>query len=62
MLFRSRNGSVTKTHVGTVFLEQGQTKYSVMTDHQQKELYQIYEELIRSIFNQETCDQDGKCH
>ncbi|MCI8575229.1 MAG: hypothetical protein HFI09_02035 [Bacilli bacterium] len=55
----SRNGKIVDTHVGTVSLSDGQTKYSLLTDDQKGELYSIYEKMIEKAFHPTTCTTDA---
>lgn len=58
-----RNGKVAKDHVGTVSLDDGQTKYDEMSENQRKALTNTYDELIKSVYGKSigTCD-DAVCN
>ena len=49
------NGSIVDYHVGTVSLQEDQTKYSALTEEQYKQLFEIYEEMIAKTYT--TCSE-----
>lgn len=53
-----KNGSIVDSHVGTVSLNEDQTKYSPLTNEQYDELYKRYESLFSNTFVSCT---DNKC-
>jgi thiol-disulfide isomerase/thioredoxin len=53
-----KEGSIVDSHVGTVSLNEDQTKYSPLTKEQYDELYKQYESLFSNIYNSCT---DNKC-
>lgn len=55
-----KNGNIMETHVGTVTLKEGQTKYDKLNQEQQKELLKIYNELIQSI-SSSSCTTEDIC-
>lgn len=46
MVIGVKNGKVSSYHTGTTSLNEGQTKYDYMTDEQQKELTDIYANIV----------------
>ena len=58
-----KNGSVVKDKVGTINLNEEQTKYSEFTKEQHEELKSIYTELFESIYPKigESCDKEEAC-
>lgn len=61
MVIAVKNGKIVKQHVGTVELDEEQTKYSVLTKEQHKELLKTYQALIRSMKTDGSCTDDEKC-
>jgi len=59
-IFGVKNGEVVYEHVGTVDLDDGQTKYDNLTREQEKELYDIYNEMFKKVYKNEnnTCSDD----
>lgn len=60
MVVAVKDGNIIDTHVGTVTLDEGQTKYDKLTDSQYQELKDIYNTFIKSISNS-TCSNDKEC-
>lgn len=58
-----RNGKVVEDHVGTVNLDDNQTKYDAMSEKQKNELKSKYEELFEAVYGKDTgsCD-DNVCY
>lgn len=56
-----KNGKISSTHIGTVDLDEDQTKYSDLTSKQYDELYDIYNEMFEKVFAKKTCNTDDKC-
>lgn len=50
-----KNGNIIGSHSGTVSLNEGQTKYDKLTSEQYDELYEIYDQLIRSVKPKDSC-------
>lgn len=59
-----KNGRVVSDHVGTVNLNDKQTKYDSLTDEQYDELVDIYSELFDKVYgtNKDTCKLDEECN
>lgn len=59
-IFGVKNGEVVYEHVGTVDLDEGQTKYNSLTNEQEKELYEIYDEMFKKVYKNEdnTCSEN----
>lgn len=55
-----KEGNILKHHVGTVDLEETQSKYSKLTETQTKKLKTIYEEMIDSI-SSSVCSSNEYC-
>lgn len=54
-----KNGQVVSKHNGTVSLEEGQTKYSAMTEKQHDELYKAYQNMFKGIYgSSEFCGEE----
>ena len=53
-----KEGNIVDSHVGTVSLNEDQTKYSPLTKEQYDELYKRYESLFSNTYNSCT---DNKC-
>lgn len=47
-----KNGKVISDKVGTVELNEGQTKYDLLTESQYEELYKIYEEMFKKVYGE----------
>lgn len=55
-----KNKEVVSTHTGTVDLDKDQTKYSSLTEKQKNELYKIYDNMFKTVFDDsEACSDDG---
>lgn len=57
-----KNGSIVKNHVGTVKLDEGQTKYDKLSDKQRKELENIYDEFMKIVKNNNSCLASETCN
>ncbi len=55
MVLGIKGGKITETHTGTVTLNEGQDKYSALTETQKNELLNIYDKLVKSSI------PEGKC-
>lgn len=55
-----KNGNIVENNVGTVSLNEGQTKYDKLTQEQYKELLKKYDSLIQSI-SSSTCTMEDTC-
>ena len=55
-----KNGTIMKNHVGTISLEEGQTKYDKLKPNQYEELQKIYNALIQSI-RSTSCTLENAC-
>lgn len=55
-----KNKTIVSDHVGTVSLEDNQTKYSNLTEKQHDELYKIYENMFKGVFgnSSQACGTD----
>lgn len=53
-----KNGKVEKTVSGTLKLEENQTKYDKMTAKQEREVYNNYADLVKTILPSGNCDDD----
>ncbi len=55
-----KNGHVVLDHVGTVDLDEEQTKYDTMTSAQHDELYSIYNEMFKKVYenSENACGED----
>lgn len=61
-VFTVKNGKVQKSHLSTVNLDEGQTKYDSLTKKQYKELYNIYYEMFDELYNaSKTCSSKENC-
>ncbi len=59
-----RNKKIVKEHVGTVSLEEEQTKYQQLTEEQRKKLVEIYQEMVDTVYRKEAyniCDFEKGC-
>lgn len=56
-----KSGKITETHVGTVKINEGQDKYSDLTDEQRNELLDIYNNLVKSTKSDGKCGLDSAC-
>jgi len=58
-----KDGNVVSDKVGTISLEEEQTKYSEFTNEQHEELKQIYSELFSKVYPRvgNTCSDDETC-
>jgi len=58
-----KNGKVISDHVGTVDLNEKQTKYDVLTKKQRQKLFDIYEEMFEHVYksSNNTCDKGVVC-
>lgn len=56
------NGKITSEHNSTVKLNEGQTKYSPLTQEQYKELYDIYYKMFSSLFSSNACTSSEECN
>lgn len=56
-----KNGNIIKSHVGTVKLNENQTKYDKLSAKQYEELFYIYEEFMNDIKNNNYCSAMDNC-
>ena len=56
-----KDGKVVQSHVGTVTLDENQSKYDNLTDGQYEELYDIYSNLVGSVYGKRSCSSDESC-
>lgn len=56
-----KNGEIKSTHVGTVDLNENQTKYDALTEGQKEELITIFKNMIELIQDTNTCTLESKC-
>ena len=58
----TKNGKVVSTHVGTVNLDENQTKYDKLTNKQYADLYEIYSNLFDTIYDSDNSNcNSNKC-
>lgn len=57
-----KNKTVVSDYVGTVDLNDDQTKYSAMTDDQHEELYKIYDNMFKGVYDDLGNCNEGKCN
>lgn len=56
-----KSGHISSSHVGTVSLNDGQTKYDKLTNDQYDELMVTYDKLINSTKSSNSCSNTSEC-
>lgn len=57
-----KDGKIVQSHVGTVTLNENQIKYDNLTDSQYEELYDIYSDLVASVYGKQSCNSNEVCN
>lgn len=58
-----KNGKIVGDHVGTVDLDDGQSKYDPLTSEQYDDLYAVYEEMFKQVYKyKDTTCNDAVCY
>lgn len=57
-----KNKTVVSDHIGTVDLDEDQTKYSTMTSEQHDELYKIYDNMFKGVYDNLGVCTDDECN